>query len=135
MEPDLPEEAVSGADQYSAQAQPLPTPTPGTQSNSTREREAAHLALITIEQAIAAYVQEMRTFGRAPQTLRWHQTSLSALRRYLWKQFHLTDIGSLTRACLQAWVSDLHIAPSVRTGATRTLSTVAAYARSAANRS
>ena len=131
MEPDLPEEAVSGADQYSAQAQPLPVPTPGMPSNTAGGHKADRLALTTVEQAIAAYVQEMRTTGRAPQTLRWHQTSLSALRRYLWKQFHLTDIGSLTRACLQAWVSDLHIAPSVRTGATRTLSTVAAYARSA----
>ena len=69
--------------------------------------------------------------GRAPKTLQWHQTSLGALRRYLWRQFHLTDVGSLTRACLQAWVSDLPIVLSVRTGATRTVSTVAAYARSA----
>jgi site-specific recombinase XerD len=131
MKPDLPEEAASGADQYSVQAQPLPTPASGTPSNSTREREAGHRALITIEQAIAAYVQEMRACGRNPKTLQWHQTSLSALRRYLWRQFHLTGIGSLTRACLQAWVTELSIAPSARTGATRTLSTVAAYARSA----
>jgi site-specific recombinase XerD len=131
MEPDLPEEAVAGADQSSVQAQPLPTPASGTPSNGTREREAGHRALITIEQAIAAYVQEMHACGRAPKTLQWHQTSLGALRRYLWRQFHLTDIGSLTSACLQAWVSDLPLMLSVRTGATRTVSTVAAYARSA----
>jgi len=131
MEPDLPEVAVSGAGQASVQAQPRPTPVSGTPSNSTREREAGYRALITLEQAIAAYVQEKRASGRAPQTLQWHQSSLGALRRYLWRQFHLTDVGSLTGACLQAWVSDLSLVLSVRTGATRTISTVAAYARSA----
>ena len=40
-------------------------------------------------------------------------------------------MGSLTRARLQTWVNDLLIALSPRTGATRTVSTVAAYARSA----
>jgi site-specific recombinase XerD len=119
------------ADRYAAQAQPLPASTPGTPSSTAGEHKAGHLALTTVEQAIAAYVQEMRTTGRDPKTLRWHQTSLGALRRYLWRQFHLTDIGSLTRACLQAWVSDLPLVLSARTGATRTVSTVAAYARSA----
>ena len=76
-------------------------------------------------------MQEMRINGRDPKTLQWHQTSLGALRRYLWGQFQLADIGSLTGVCLQAWVSDLPFVLSVRTGATRTISTVAAYARSA----
>ena len=102
MEPDLPEEAASGAN-----------------------------ALFTIEQAIAAYVLEMCTIGRALKTLQWHQISLGALRRYLWRQFHLTDVRSLTRACLQSWVTDLHIMLSTRTGATRSVNTVVAYARSA----
>ena len=102
-----------------------------TPSNSFRERDAEHRALITIEQAIADYVQEMRDSGRAPKTLQWHQTSLGALRRYLWRQFQLTDIGSLTSACLQAWMSDLPFVLSVRTGTRRTVSTVAAYTRSA----
>jgi site-specific recombinase XerD len=52
----------------------------------------------------------MRVIGRNPKTLQWHQTSLGMLRRYLWRQFQLTDIGSLTGACLQAWVSDLPFA-------------------------
>jgi hypothetical protein len=76
-------------------------------------------------------MQEMRVSGRDPKTLQWHQTELSALRRYLWRQFQLADIGSLTGVCLQAWVSDLPFVLSARTGATRTISTVAAYARSA----
>lgn len=78
------------------QAQPLPAPVSGTPSSSTWEGEAGHRALITIEQAIAAYLQEMRVSGRDPKTLQWHQTSLGALRRYLWRQFHLTDVGALT---------------------------------------
>ncbi len=131
MEPDLPEEAVSGADEPSVQAQPLPSQTAGASSDSTSVREAGHRAMITIEQAIAAYVQEMRAFGRAPKTLRWHQTSLGALRRYLWRQFRLTDVRSLTRACLQRWVTDLHIMLSTRIKATRSVNTVVAYARSA----
>src|SRR5260370_382697 len=107
-------------------------PAPGTSSCTTGgEHEAGHLALATLEQAMAAYVQEMRACGRNPKTLQWHQTSLGALRRYLWRQFHLADVYSLTTACLQTWLTYLHIAPSARTGATRTVNTVAAYARSA----
>ena len=67
MEPNLPEETVSGADQYSVQAQPLPTPAPGTPSSTTGGHEAGHLALTTLEQAMAAYVQEMRASGRSSQ--------------------------------------------------------------------
>ena len=127
----LPEEAAPATDQHSAQSQTTRVPTPGTSSSTTGEQEAGHLGLTTLEQAIAGYLQEMRASGRDPKTLQWHQISLGALRRYLWRQFHLTDIGSLTRDCLRAWVSDLPLVLSVRTGATRTVSTVAAYARSA----
>ena len=131
MEPDLPEEAVSGADESSVQAQPLPSPPSRASSDSTSVREAGHSALFTIEQAIMAYVQEMAAFGCAPKTLQWHQISLGALRRYLWRQFRLTDVRSLTRACLQSWVTDLHIMLSTRIKATRSINTVVAYARSA----
>jgi site-specific recombinase XerD len=131
MEPPFSEEAASEASQSVAQAQSLPVPAPGTSSRTAGEHEAGHLALTTVEQAIAAYLQEMRATGRDPKTLQWHQTSLGALRLYLWRQFHLTDVSSLTRASLQTWVRDLPIALSGRTGATRTVNTVAAYARSA----
>lgn len=104
---------------------------PGTASSTTVEHEVGHRTLITIEQAIAAYVQEMHARGRAPKTLQWHQTSLGALRRYLWRQFCLSDVRSLTTTSLRTWLSELSIAPSARTGARRTVSTVAAYARSA----
>ncbi len=53
------------------------------------------------------------------------------MRRYLWRQFHLKDVRSLTTASLRTWLTDLPLAPSARTGGTRTISTVAAYARSA----
>src|SRR5260370_13418469 len=125
------EAAVSVVEQYAAQAQPLPVAAPGTPSSPAGEHEAGHLASTTVEQAIAAYVQEMRAAGRDPKTLQWHQTSLGALRRYLWRQFHLTDVCELTRDCLQSSVTDLPIALSARTGATRTVSTLAAYMRSA----
>jgi site-specific recombinase XerD len=100
-------------------------------SSTIEEYEASHGARITAEQAIAAYMQEMRALGYEPTTLQWHQTSLRALQRYLWKQFQLTDVGQLSRICLQTWVNDLPLALSSRTGATPTVSTVAAYARSA----
>ena len=73
----------------------------------------------------------MRATGRAPKTLRWHQTSLSALRRSLRRQFHLRDECFLSGDSLRTWLTELSIAPSTRTGATRAVSTVAAYARSA----
>jgi site-specific recombinase XerD len=130
-EPDLPEDAVSAADQYAVPVQSLPTPTSVMLSSTAREHKAGHLALTTVEQAIAAYVQEMRTTQRAPKTLRWHQTSLSALRRSLWRQFHLREECFLSGASLRTWLTELSIAPSTRTRATRAVSTVAAYARSA----
>jgi site-specific recombinase XerD len=63
--------------------------------------------------------------------VQWHQTSLTALQRYLWRQFQLTDVRCLSTACLQSWVNDLPIAAFARRGVRRTVSTVAAYARSA----
>jgi site-specific recombinase XerC len=128
---DLPEEAVLRAGRSSVWAQPLPRLTPGTPRNSTREGEAGYRALLTIERAITAYLQEMRASGRDPKTLQWHQTSLGALRRHLWRQYHLTDVRTMTAASLRTWLTELSIAPSARTGATRSVSTVGAYARSA----
>jgi site-specific recombinase XerD len=125
------EEAVWEASQHSAQAQPMHVSPPSTSSSTTEEHEADHLALTTVEQAMAGYVQEMRATGRAPKTLRWHQTSLSALRRSLRRQFHLRDECFLSGDSLRTWLTELSIAPSIRTGATRAASTVAAYARSA----
>jgi site-specific recombinase XerD len=124
------EEAVWEASQHSAQAQPMHVSPPSTSSSTTEEHEADHLALTTVEQAMAGYVQEMRAIGRAPKTLRWHQTSLSALRRSLQRQFHLTGVCSLSGTSLRTWLTELSIVPSARTGATRTVNTVAAYARS-----
>ena len=103
---------------------------PPSMLSTTGEHEAGHLALSTLEQAMAAYLDEMHASGRDPKTLQWHQTSLGALRRYLWRQYHLTDVCSLTTASLRTWLTELSIAPSARTGATRTVNTVAAYARS-----
>jgi len=62
-EPHLIEEEVAAADQHSAQAQPMHVPAPGTSSSTTGEHEAGHLALTTLEQAMAAYLQEMRACG------------------------------------------------------------------------
>ncbi len=130
-EPSFPEEAIAAADQSAAPVHPLPAPAPRTLSSPAGEHEAGQRDLITLEQAIAAYVQEIRVGKRSPKTLQWHQTSLGALRRYLWRYFHLTDVNQLSRACLQRWVSDLPLMLSVRTGKTRAVNTVAAYARSA----
>jgi integrase/recombinase XerC len=106
-------------------------PPTGMSSSTTGEHDAGHLALTTLEQAMAAYLEEMHANGRSPKTLQWHRTSLGALRRYLWRQHHLTDVCPLTGDFLRTWLAELSIAPSPRTGATRTVSTVAAYARSA----
>lgn len=130
-EPHLLEEAVMAADRHAAQTQSMHVLAPSTSSSVSGEHEDGHLVLTTLEQAIAAYVQEMGACGRAPKTLQWHRTSLAALRRYLWRQFLLTHVCSLTTASLRAWLIDLSIVPSARTGATRTVNTVAAYARSA----
>jgi site-specific recombinase XerD len=125
------EEAVAEASQHSAETQPTHTPPLSTLSSITKEHEGGHLALTALQQAMAAYVQEMRASGRAPKTLRWHQTSLSALRRSLQRQFHLRGECFLSGASLRAWLNELSITPSARTGATRTVSTVSSYARSA----
>ena len=69
--------------------------------------------------------------GAIPKPCRRHQTSLSALRRSLWRQFRLTGVCSLSGTSLQALLIELSIIPSARTRATRTINTVAAYARSA----
>ena len=80
-EPHLREEPVLAADTPSVEAQPMHEPPPSMLS-TTGEHEAGHLALSTLEQAMAAYLDEMHASGRDPKTLQWHQTSLGALRRY-----------------------------------------------------
>jgi hypothetical protein len=130
-EPHLHEDAVSATHQPSELAQPTPSLAPCMPSSTAGEHKTGHLALTTVEQAIAVYVQEMRATGRAPKTLRWHQTSLSALRRSLQRQFHLRDECFFSGDSLRTWLTELSIAPSTRTGATRSASTVATYARSA----
>ncbi len=88
--PSLLEEAAPVADQPCAEARLMYVAPTGTPSSTLGEHEASHLALTTLEQAMAAYLEEMRTSGRGPKTLQWHQTSLGALRRSLWRQFRLT---------------------------------------------
>ncbi len=126
----LPEVAVSETSHSSVQAQPLPAFISGPPSNTGEEHKTCHLTLTAVEQAIAAYVQEMHASGRAPKTLRWHQTSLGALRRSLQRQFHLRDECFLSGDSLRTWLTELSIVPSIRTGTTRAVNTVAAYARS-----
>ena len=116
-------EEVSVASQHTTQAHPLPAPREGEPSKIPEEHET--------EQAITAYVQELQARGYAPKTVQWHQTSLRALQHYLWRRFQLTEVRSLSTTCLQRWVNDLPIAAFARCGVRRTVSTVAAYARSA----
>jgi site-specific recombinase XerD len=130
-EPPLLEGAMSHAGPFVAQAPSLPEPALEMQSGTAGEQKAGHLTLMTIEQAIAAYLQEIRAAGRGLKTLQWHHTSLRALRLYVWRQYQLTDVASLTRMSLQTWVRDLPIALSGRTGTMRAANTVVAYARSA----
>ena len=118
-EPHLPREAVAEAAQPSGQTQPIPAPVHRASSSTSGEHEADHLALTTLEQSLATYVQEMRAAGRTPKTLQWHQTSLSALRRSLQRQFRLTGVCSLSGTSLRTWLTELSIAPSIRTEVTR----------------
>lgn len=127
----LPKVVGSEACWPSIRAHPLPALAPGITSSIIGEHEVSPGARITVEQAIAAYVQEMRALGHEPKTLQWHQTSLRALQRYLWRQFHFADVGQLFRVCLQTWVNDLPLVLSSLTGAMPTVGTVAVYARSA----
>lgn len=127
-EPSSSQEGVSDADWCVGQDQPLPTIADEAARKAVGEGEKN---LMTVEQAMTAYLQEMRACGRSPKTLEWHHTSLRALRHYLWKQYQLTDVRHLSRDCLRTWVADLHFVPSARSGVTRTVSTVSAYARSA----
>lgn len=75
-EPHLLEEALLAADRHCAQAQPLHESPLSTSSSTTGGHEAGHLALTPLEQAIMAYLQQMRACGRTPNTLQWHRTEL-----------------------------------------------------------
>ncbi|HET8844441.1 MAG TPA: tyrosine-type recombinase/integrase [Ktedonobacteraceae bacterium] len=130
-EPRLLEEAVFCASPSATHVQSLSEPALETPSGSVRAQEAGQPAQLTIAQAIEAYMQEMRAAGRSPKTLQWHQISLRVWRLSLWKQFHLADGDSLTRTCLQTWMSALPMVLSGRTEARRAVSTVATYGRSA----
>jgi hypothetical protein len=63
------EEGVSDADSSPAQAQPLPTLADETARKARGAHEGSEERPTTIEQAMAAYLQEMRACGRSPKTL------------------------------------------------------------------
>jgi hypothetical protein len=104
-EPSSSEEVISDVDQCTVQAYLLPALAFGTPGRTVGEHEGGDGIPMTIEQAIVTYLQEMRP-SRSPKTLEWHHTSLGALRRYLWRQYRLTDMHHLSRDCLQTWVAD-----------------------------
>jgi integrase len=56
---------------------------------------------------------------------------LSEERNAVWRQSHFTGKGELSRESLQVWLAALSHEPAAQTGTRRTMSTVAAYARSA----
>lgn len=88
------------------------------------------LVPLTLEQAMEGYLQNIRAMDRGHKTLQWHQTSLGALQRYVWEQFHCTEVRHLSGEMLRSWMRDLHTMRSSQTGAALAANTVAAYARS-----
>lgn len=129
-----PDVATSAARQASLLVNPLSIAvpeTPGSATGSEEEHVVGKLALPTLEQAIAAYLQDLQVTERSSKTLQWHRTSLRSLRSSLWRQSHLMGEREFTRASLQIWLAHLSLAPSAQSGKARTISTVAAYARSA----
>ncbi len=129
-EPSSSQAGVSEADLCVTQAQLLPALFDEAARRVVRAHEEREQNPTTIEQAMTAYLQEMRACGRSPKTLEWHHTSLRTLQHYLWKQYQLTEVRHLSQDCLRTWVADLHLIPSTRTGRRRTVNTAATYARS-----
>lgn len=65
---------------------PLDTVLPqGDDQNVDRDE----LPILSIERAIALYVQEHRAAGRSPKTMEWHGTALGLFQHYLMSERHL----------------------------------------------
>lgn len=85
---------------------------------------------LSLEEAMASYLQEQRESKRLSKTLEWHQTSLLDLQRFLWRHLALPQVRDLNQERLLAWLAELHTVPSAFTGRMRSVATIAAYARS-----
>jgi len=85
---------------------------------------------MTIEDAISAYLREQRIRGCRRKTLEWHQTALGFLQQYLREERHLCFLAQLTQSEVRGWLTFLRASASL-TGATRRVSTIATYGRSA----
>jgi site-specific recombinase XerD len=84
---------------------------------------------MTIEQAIQAFLEELKAASRTEKTLEWHQTSLRSLQQCLREQ-NLCSTWDMTTTAIRGWIALLRCEVSA-TGSRRVASTINSYARSA----
>ncbi|HEX4714380.1 MAG TPA: tyrosine-type recombinase/integrase, partial [Ktedonobacteraceae bacterium] len=129
-EPCLPAVTASSEDPLS-EGQGNGDPLASARCDSAGESQQFERFQTPLEVAILMFVQELYAAGRRPATLTWHKSSLLSLERYLRKQGTITEVRHVSRETLQAWLADLRIAPSVFTGKTLSVRSIATTARSA----
>jgi site-specific recombinase XerD len=96
---------------------------------ASQERHSVSILALTIEQAIEAFLQEVRTSGRSHKTVEWHQTALQSLQQSLIQQ-HQRAPQEMTTASVRDWLVSLHVTPTAA-GTRLAASTITSYARSA----
>jgi site-specific recombinase XerD len=98
-----------------------------TPSQSLQARRRANM---TVERAIADYLDDHVGGNHSEKTLEWHRTALGLLQRYLQEGRNITLVGEIDAPDITAWFTSLRKTPGGH-GKMRSERTIQTYARSA----
>jgi site-specific recombinase XerD len=85
---------------------------------------------MTVERAIADYLDDHVGGNHSEKTLEWHRTALGLLQRYLQEGRNITLVGEIDAPDITAWFTSLRKTPGGH-GKMRSERTIQTYARSA----
>ena len=92
--------------------------------------QARRRAKLTVERAIADYLDDHAGGNHSDKTLEWHRTALGLLQTYLQQQRQMTLVAEVDAPDLTGWFTHMRKTPGAR-GKTRSERTIQTYARSA----
>jgi integrase/recombinase XerD len=100
------------------------------EETSPQTLQARRRANMTVERAIADYLDDHVGGNHSEKTLEWHRTALGLLQRYLQEGRNITLVGEIDAPDITAWFTSLRKTPGGH-GKMRSERTIQTYARSA----
>lgn len=99
-------------------------------TKAPQKQQEQNQPLVTLEAAIATYLDDHKGGNHSPKTVEWHQTALGLLRSYLEQERGILQVAALDAPAISAWFVSMRKTPGAR-GKMRSERTIQTYARSA----